>query len=199
MAGWLTNWLYCLGTDQLTKWFMAGWLTNWPYCPRTDQLTEWFQAYWIVRELVKWLNVLWLIDRLTDSTVQELTNWLNDLWLVDWHTDVGLILFYWMNDLLSWLYSLGRLHVSLVNFFVYGELYGEVLKSLLLCCNSISYRVNGYKLLAQRFLGSLWWTSVSFLPRQPATTMSWVIDPRSIFTSLVIFLKNRREELSTKL
>ena len=24
----LTNWLYCLGTDQLTEWFIAGWLTN---------------------------------------------------------------------------------------------------------------------------------------------------------------------------
>ena len=78
MAGWLTNWLYCLGTDQLTKWFMAGWLTNWLYCPRTDQLTEWFQAYWIVRELVKWLNVLWLIDRLTD--------WMIYGWLTDWLT-----------------------------------------------------------------------------------------------------------------
>ena len=35
----------------------------------------------------------WLIDRVTDSTIQGLTNWLIDLWLVDWQT--------------SWLYSLG--------------------------------------------------------------------------------------------
>ena len=49
-----------------------------------------------------------------------------------------------------------------VNFFVYCELYGEVLKSLLLSCNSISCRENGYKLSAQRFLGLFWWTSVIF-------------------------------------
>ena len=35
----------------------------------------------------------WLIDRVTDSTIQGLTNWLIDLWLVDWQT--------------SWLYCLG--------------------------------------------------------------------------------------------
>ena len=34
----------------------------------------------------------WLIDRVTDSTIQGLTNWLIDLWLVDWQT--------------SWLYCL---------------------------------------------------------------------------------------------
>ena len=49
-----------------------------------------------------------------------------------------------------------------VNFFVYCELYGEVLKSLLLSCNSISCRENGYKLSAQRFLALFWWTSVIF-------------------------------------
>ena len=50
----------------------------------------------------------------------------------------------------------------LVDLFICCELYGEVLKSLLLSCNSISRRENGYKLSAQRLLGSFWWTSVSF-------------------------------------
>ena len=50
----------------------------------------------------------------------------------------------------------------LVDFFICCELYGEVLKSLVLSCNSISRRENGYKLSAQRFLGSFWYTSVSF-------------------------------------
>ena len=52
-----------------------------------------------------WVIYGWLIDWLTDSTVQVLTNWLNDLWLVDWLTDPTVqVLTNWLNDL--WLFNL---------------------------------------------------------------------------------------------
>ena len=64
-----------------------------------------------VQGLTKWLNDLigWLIDWITDSTVQGLTNWLNDLWLklmIDSLTDSTVQeLTIWLNDLwlIDWL------------------------------------------------------------------------------------------------
>ena len=111
LIDWLSNWLYCLGTDHLTQLFfgwlidwvtdstvwgltnwlndlwLVNWLSNWFYCLGTDQLTEWFpielSGFWPN----DWMINGWLIDWLINSTVRELTNWLNDLWLVDWLTD----------------------------------------------------------------------------------------------------------------
>ena len=84
--------------------------------------------------------------------------WLNN-WSAYWRR-LGFYFTEWM----TWLDSTVWLDCMflLVDFFICCELYGEVLKSLLLSCNSISRRENGYKLSAQRFLGSFWWTSVSF-------------------------------------
>ena len=87
-----------------------------------------------------------------------LTYWLNN-WLAYWRR-LGFYFTEWM----TWLDSTVWLDCMflLVDFFICCELYGEVLKSLVLSCNSISRRENGYKLSAQRFLGSFKWTSVSF-------------------------------------
>ena len=60
-----------------------------------------------VQGVTKWLNDLigWLIDWITDSTVQGLTNWLNDLWLklmIDWLTDSTVQeLTIWLTDWLT--------------------------------------------------------------------------------------------------
>ena len=158
ISGWLINWVTDSTVWGLTNWlndlWLIDWLSNWLYCLGTYHLTQLFFG--------------WLIDWVTDSTVRELTNWLNDLWLVDWLTDwPGLLTqawFYfteWMTyclDSTVWLDCM----FLLVDFFIYCERYGEVLKSLVLSCNSISCRKNGCKLSAQRFLGSFWWSSVSF-------------------------------------
>ena len=64
-----------------------------------------------VQGVTKWLNDLigWVIDWITDFTVQGLTNWLNDLWLklmIDWLTDSTVQeLTIWLNDfwLIDWL------------------------------------------------------------------------------------------------
>ena len=170
--GWLIDWVTDCTVRGLTNWLndlcLIDWLSNWLYCLGTDQLTEWFPI-----ELSGfWPNDLmingWLIDWLINSTVRELTNWPNDLWLVDWLTDWPVLLtqawFYFTEwttyclDSTVWVDCM----FLLVNFFIYCELCGEVLKSLVLSFNSISCRKNGYKLSAQRFLGPFWWTSVSF-------------------------------------
>ena len=87
-----------------------------------------------------------------------LTYWINN-WLAYWRR-LGFYFTEWM----TWLDSTVWLDCMflLVDFFICCELYGEVLKSLEISCNSISRRENGYKLSAQRFPGSFWWTSVSF-------------------------------------
>ena len=87
-----------------------------------------------------------------------LTYWINN-WLAYWRR-LGFYFTEWM----TWLDSTVWLDCMflLVDFFICCELYGEVFKSLEISCNSISRRENGYKLSAQRFPGSFWWTSVSF-------------------------------------
>ena len=57
------------------------------YLPKKEKNTWvslWYNSYdfFTVRELTNWL-----IDWISDSTVQGLTNWLNDLWLVDWQNN----------------------------------------------------------------------------------------------------------------
>ena len=99
LVDWLTNWLYCTGTDQLTEWFLPDWLTNWLYCPKTYQLNKWFMADWLTNwlyctgtdQLTEWFLPDWLTNWLycpktyqlnkwfmADWIVQGLTNWLSD-------------------------------------------------------------------------------------------------------------------------
>ena len=45
---WLTNWLYCLKTDQHTEWWnLVDWLNKWLHCPRTDHQSKWFMDGWL--------------------------------------------------------------------------------------------------------------------------------------------------------
>ena len=71
------DWLYCLGTDQLTEQLMADWLTDSLSLFSEDWPTDW--------------KIYGLIDWLTDSIVWGRTNWLSDLWLIklseNWPTD----------------------------------------------------------------------------------------------------------------
>ena len=71
------DWLYGLGTDQLTEQLMVDWLTDSLSLFSEDWPTDW--------------KIYGLIDWLTDSIVWRRTNWLSDLWLIklsrDWPTD----------------------------------------------------------------------------------------------------------------
>ena len=45
---WLTNWLYCLKTDQHSEWWnLVDWLNKWLHCPRTDHRSKWFMDGWL--------------------------------------------------------------------------------------------------------------------------------------------------------
>ena len=188
--GWLIDWVTDFTVWGLTNWlndlWLVNWLSNWFYCLGTDQLTEWFPI-----ELSRfwpndWMINGWLIDWLINSTVRELTNWLNDLWLVDWLTDwPGLLMQTWFYftewttyclDSTVWVDCM----FLLVNFFIYCELCGEVLKSLVLSFNSISCGKNGYKLSG-------------FLLVKPR--LNTAVTPRSIFTSLVIFPEEQKTRI----
>ena len=51
MAGWLTDWLTFCTVWRLTNWlnglWLVDWLTNWCYCLTTNQHSEWFIVGWL--------------------------------------------------------------------------------------------------------------------------------------------------------
>ena len=111
VAHWLTDSLTLLSMDCPTDLMIDGWLNDWLTDTTVWGLTEWLNDFWlielsrdIVQDLTNWLNDLWLIelfgdwptdwmsfcwliDWVTDSTVQGLANWLNDFWLIGWLTN----------------------------------------------------------------------------------------------------------------